>query len=264
VALCKKYGMTMHNEGTTLEKFLEDFQGKSQVPAKQIENAVWRVTVTPEHNGAIVGLFHKPSGHELLRAMQNFNIEKGILETFVETGPYRRSWNMECTAETTPTSITCVKTLDDGTREERTISLAEDKVEVGFKIVQAASKSETWRFTSQVGFHPGTRSKDADVLTVCVKDDAWKAVNREWLVDKGPDAGLLESAKGGGYAFYNRDAKYGALISYRPEEVGELKLFWHPERPQVNLELRTQKTKLEPGQSLGLAYTIEYLTDAPK
>ncbi|MDX9972218.1 MAG: DUF4838 domain-containing protein [FCB group bacterium] len=267
VALCRKYNMTMHAESVKVDDFLKTFEGASEVPATRIENAVWRVTVTPKHNGSIVGLFHKPSGRELLRAMKSFTIEKGILETFVETGTYRRTWNMETVAETTPDSITCVKTLEDGTREERVVRLLDEKperVRVEFKITQPAGKSETWRFTSQAGFHPGSMSKDADVVSVYVNNGGWKRVNRDWLIDKGPDAGLLDGAKDGGYAFFNHETGYGALISYAPAEVGELKLYWHPERPQLNMELRTQKVELQPGQSLGMAYGIEYLGDAPK
>lgn len=110
---------------------------------------------------------------------------------------------------------------------------------------------------------PDTHSKDADILTVSVKDGKWKTINRGWQMDKGPDGGLLKTAKDGAYAFYDHEANYGALIQYQPQVVDELFLYWHPERPQVNLELRTPMTTLEPGKSLQLAYTIEYLAKAP-
>lgn len=267
VALCKKYNLTMNAESVTLEKFLQDFRDHAETPATQIENAVWRVTVTPDNNGAVVGLFHKPSGHEMLRAMRNFNIEKGIITTFVETGTYRKTENVKCTAETTPTAIRCLKTLPDGTREERVVRLSEQdpgRVQVEFNLVQASTGSQAWRFFSQAGFLPSTQSKDAGVLSVYVNGTGWQTVNRDWAMDHGPDGALLKKVSGGAYAFYDHEAKYGALIRYRPEEVGELFLYWHPERPQVNLELRTPLATVPPGKSLKLAYTIEYLAEAPQ
>jgi hypothetical protein len=198
--------------------------------------------------------------------MRNFNIDKGILETYVETGPYRRTHNMACVAETVPDAIRCTKQLPDGSLEERSIRFNPDhpeRIQVEFAIALRGDKPQDWRFTSQTGFHPGTRAKDADTLSVYAKTDRWQIVNRGWLVDKGPDAETLRNARGGGLAFYNHDAKYGALIRYPAEEVGELYLFWHPERPQLNLDVRTPKVTLQPGQSLRLHYTIEYLESPP-
>jgi hypothetical protein len=255
VELCHKYNMTMHNEGTKLEDFLKTLEEQAQEPAVQIENSVWRVTVLPEHNGAVAGLYHKPSGHELLRAMQNFNLDRGILETFVETGPYRRTWNMECTAQSTPNSITCTKQLKDGTVEERTIRLSNDKpepVQVEFALTQHGAEPQGWRFDSQIGFHPGSRTKDSNVLAVLVKNGGWQQVNKGWVVDKGPKADLLSGPTDGAMAFFNNEAHFGALVQYPVQQVGDLRLFWHPERPQVNFDLRTPKVTLAPGQRLGL------------
>ena len=89
-------------------------------------------------------------------------------------------------------------------------------------------------------------------------------VNRGWHIDDGPDAQTMLNARGGGFAFYNHEAKFGALITYSPEEVGQLYMFWHPERPQLNMDLRTPKVTLSPGQSLQLHYTLEYIAEPPK
>lgn len=265
-ALCRKYHMTMHAETVTLDEFLDKFRTQSSIPAAAIENGVWRVAVTPGHNGAAVSLYHKPSGRELLRAMQSSNIEKGILETFVQTGPYRRVDNLECTAETEPGAIVLTKKLPDGTVEKRAFRLddaAHDKLRVEFTVTQGGAAQETWRFYSQTGFHPGTKTRNADVLSVYVLDGDWKVVNRDWMVDKGPDADLLKKVGGGGFAFFNHEARFGARMTFNPQEAGELYMFWHPERPQLNMEIRTPKATLQPGQGLHLAYTIEYLDNAP-
>jgi hypothetical protein len=89
-------------------------------------------------------------------------------------------------------------------------------------------------------------------------------MNRGWYVDDGPDAEKLQNAKGSGYAFFNHEAKFGALITFTPEEVGQLYMFWHPERPQLNLDVRTPTTTLNPGQTMQLRYTLEYLVEPPK
>lgn len=260
--LCRKYNMTMHNEGTPSSDFAEKFRLGATVPAVQIENSIWRIVATPGHNGAIVGLYHKPSGRELLRAMQNLNIDKGILETYVETGNYRRTQQLECTAEATSDTIRMTKTLPGGTKEERTVCLDNEQpelVRVGFAINQGGANEQSWRFISQTGFHPGTRTKNADQLSVYVRSNGWKVVNRGWIVDKGPDAEVVRTAKEGQIAFFNHKSKFGALIACPPQEVGEFCFYWHPERPQLNLEVRTPKATLKPGESLKLGYMIRYL-----
>ncbi len=272
-ALCDKHHMTMHSEGMTLGKFLEYYRGQESVNAAQIENAVWRIMVTPEENGAVVGLLHKPSGRQMLRAIQTPDMDKGALETFVVSGGYHRTPHMECAAEITngkdgvPNAITLTKKLDDGTVETRVFRLADDapgKVQVSFSLTQGGTVPQSWRFDSQTGFDPGTHAKDADTLTVYAKAPEWMVVNRGWYVDDGPDAEKLQNAKGGGFAFYNHDAKFGALITYVPEEVGQLYMFWHPDRPQLNMDVRTPTTLLNPGQAMQLHYTLEYLTEPPK
>lgn len=266
-ALCRTYHVTMHNEATPLDQFLKQFRQPAPVPATQIENAIWRVTVVPGYNGSVVGLFHKPSGRQLLRAMQTSNLEKGRLETFVVVGTYPREQHLDCNVATVKDAITLTKKLDDGTVEERVIRLSEEqpeKVQVSFRLVQGRAAPQAWRFTSQTGFHPGTPTKDADTLTVYAKCPEWTVVNRGWSVDDGPAAETLRNAKGGGLGFYNHESKFGALITYPPEELGQLYFFWHSERPQLNLDVRTPTVTLTPGQTLQLHYTIEYLAAPPK
>ncbi len=266
-ALCKKHNMTMHSEGMALDKFLEYYREGESVPAAQIENAVWQVIVTPEENGAAVGLLHKPSGRQMLRALKTPDMDKGILETFVISGGYKRTAHMECAAEATKDAVTLTKKLDDGTVETRIFRLSEDapeKVQVSFSLTQGGTAPQKWRFDSQTGFDPGTHAKDADTLTVYAKAPEWTVMNRGWYVDDGPDAEKLQNARGGGFAFFNHEAKFGALITYVPEEVGQLYMFWHPDRPQLNMDVRTPTTTLNPGQILQLHYTIEYIAEPPK
>jgi hypothetical protein len=265
IALCQKHNMNMHNEGTPLAAFIEKFKAQTATPAVQIQNDIWRVTIIPDHRGGIVDLFHKPTGRQLLHAMKTPDLEKGILETFAVAGPYRRT-EQPSVSEATPTSLKLTKTLPDGSVEERTFVLAEDKQEqlrVGFKITQGGQTPQTWRFNSQTGLDPGTHTKDADIVSVYAQKQGWKLVNRGWIVDEGPDADLLQTATDGGFAFYNHEAKFGALITFIPEEVGQLYMFWHPERPQLNLDVRTPTVTLQPGQQLKLDYAVDFLFEPP-
>jgi hypothetical protein len=174
---------------------------------------------------------------------------------------------MNCILDQAKDAITLTKKLGDGTVEQRVISLSEDapeRVKFSFRLVQGDARSQLWRFTSQTGFDPGTHTEDAEKLTVYAKAPGWKVVNRGWHVDDGPDAKTLQQARGGGLAFYNHEAKFGALITYLPQELGQVYMCWHPERPQLNMDVRTPTVTLTPGQALQMYYTIEYLTQPPK
>lgn len=266
-ALCETYHMTMHSESKPLERFLKEYREPADVPAAQIENAVWRATVVPGYNGSVVDLIHKPTGRQMLRAMNTADLEKGRLETYVVAGTYAREQNMKCDLVQTKDAITLNKRLSDGTIEERVIRLSEDspeQLQISFRLVQGNAGSQLWRFTSQTGFDPGTSTPDADKLTVYAKAPEWKVVNRGWKVDDGPEAKTLLNAKGGGLAFYNHEAKFGALISYVTQETGQIYFFWHPERPQLNLDVRTPTVTLAPGQVLQLHYTLEHITEPPR
>jgi len=266
-ALCGTYHMTMHSESKPLDQFLKQFRQPDPVPAAQIENAVWRVTALPTFNGSVVGLMHKPSGRQMLRALHTQDMEKGRLETYVVAGTYPREQNTNCNLVQAKDTLTFTKKLSDGTFEQRVIRLAEDapeKLQVSFQIVQGNAGSQLWRFTSQTGFDPGTHTQDAEKLTVYAKTREWQVVNRGWQVDDGPEAKTLQNARGGGLAFFNHEAKFGALITYLPEELGQVYLYWHPERPQLNLDVRTPTVTLAPGQAMQLHYTIEYLAEPPK
>ena len=144
---------------------------------------------------------------------------------YVVVGNYTREQHLKCVVDQAKDAITLTKKLGDGTVEQRVISLSEDtpeRVQVSFRLVQGDTRSQMWRFNSQTGFDPGTHTQDAEKLTVYAKAPEWKVVNRGWRVDDGPGAKTLQQAKGGGLAFYNHEAKFGALITYLPQELGQV------------------------------------------
>ena len=265
-ALCRKHNMTMHGELVTLPKFIENTDIQETLAAVRIENAVWRVTVVPEENGAVVGLFHKPTGREMLRGSRMWDFEKGVFETAVEIGPYQRAPHTAYTAETTAGAVTLRHETAFGSKETRVIRLPEetpDLVRVEFTVEQRGTEAHAWRFNSRCGFDPGIRTLDAGRISVYVDRDGWRRVNRDWINNGGPDAALMDHPSGGRFAFFNHEDKFGALISFDPKEVDKTGLFWTPERPLLALETHTPTVTLAPGETLRLAYTIGYLDAAP-
>jgi len=75
---------------------------------------------------------------------------------------------------------------------------------------------------------------------------------------------MLAKAKGGGFAFFNHDAGFGALVTYDPATIERPYLWWSTERPQVNLELFSSAAELKTGESLSLKYEFQYLKEPPK
>jgi hypothetical protein len=258
--------MTMHGELVTLPKFIENTDIQETLAATRIENAVWRVTVVPEENGAVVGLLHKPTGREMLRGTRMWDFEKGVVETAVETGPYQRAPHTAYTAETTSNAITLRHETSFGSLETRVIRLPEetpDQIRVEFMLEQKGPDTHPWRFNSRCGFDPGIRTLDANLLSVYVNNDGWKRVNSGWINNDGPNAHLMDHPTGGGFAFFNHEAKFGALIAFDPKDVGKNGLFWCPERPLLVLETHTPTVSVAPGEALTLGYTIQYITSPP-
>ena len=265
-ALCRKHNMTMHGELVTLPKFIENTDIQETLAATRIENAVWRVTVVPEENGAVVGLLHKPTGREMLRGTRMWDFEKGVVETAVEIGPYQRAPHTAYTAETASSAITLRHETPFGALETRVIRLPEetpDQVRIEFTLEQTGPDTHPWRFNSRCGFDPGIRTTDANLLSVYVNNDGWKQVNSGWINNDGPDAPLMDHPTGGGFAFFNHEARFGALIAFDPMKVGKNSLFCCPERPLLVMETHTPTVSVAQGEPLTLAYTIQYITDPP-
>lgn len=265
-ALCQKHNVTMHGELVTVPKFLENLDINETLAACRIENDVWRVTVVPEENGAVTSFFHKPTGREMLRASKMWDFEKGVIETSVEIGPYQRRPHTSYTAETDPNTITMHHEPCPGTIETRVISLPKetpDLVRVEFLLEQKDPGAHQWRFNSLCGFDPGTRKTDHGTLSVYANNNGWKLVNKGWLTSNGPDARLMDNPNGGGFAFFNHEAGFGAQLTFDPNVVSKNALFQFPEWPQLIMELHTPTVRVAQGNTLKLAYTVQHITAAP-
>ncbi|MBI5094623.1 MAG: DUF4838 domain-containing protein [Candidatus Hydrogenedentes bacterium] len=266
IALCKKYNMSMVSEQLPSSDYFERLQKMEAMPVSRIENSVWRLTVLPEQNGKLIEMFHKPTGKYLLPAITRDNVLQGALDEVGQKGfastaftPFR--------AETTSDSIHLTRTLDDSSTVERRITLSKahpDRIEFESRVTHRGATPAAYQFRARPEFDAFTASTDPDLLGVYVKGATWQRINRDWNGNNGPDKAAMLAAKGGGIAYFNRDAKAGVRISYSVDSVKYPQLWWRPQYEQVNLELFSMERELKTGESLGLAYRFQFLSEPPK
>lgn len=267
VALTKRHGMTMASEGTPVAKYIERIGRAAEgFPANRLENAVWCVIVLPGDNAKIVEMIYKPTGRNLFTALRNIEATPGGHEEW----DAREDVHPQATPFTTKQdgqALTLTHTYPDGSTMVRRIWLdaaVPDKVFFETTITHQGDEAKRYAIKVHPEFDAGTTSNDANVLTAYVKRDRWVRFNDGWDKYSGPKTDLLKDAKGGGLAFYNHDAKYGMLVTYDPEHYDGPRLWWNPERSQVNLELVTTGPKLKKGQQRSYAYRFAYLKAPPQ
>lgn len=269
--LCQRYGMTMASE---LRK-AEDYQAAIRkalegYPGVEIENPVWKLGVVPSANGAMVEMLHKPSGRELLASagLKNVGIsfDNGDLEElWADKG--LRTGDEAFEATQTGTEIQMKRTLKDGSTISRRVWLDEcqpAKVFYETTIHHLGDDAGVYQMKIRPELNAGSSTTDPAVLTGYILGDGWQQFNQDWHLYSGPDETLLTRAQGGGYAFFNHQAGFGAKVNYHPEQLPTPKFWWNPEKKQVNLELITRKVELNKGVQYSYDYTIEYLDKAPE
>ncbi len=266
IELCQKHHMTMASEGGTAAAYFEELQRQTGPAAVQIQNDVWRLTVVPGENGKLVEMFHKPTGRNLLAAMTHPDLLKGTHEEIGLQG-YRHAKPLAFEAKVEGTTVVLTKTLEDGSTVERHILLKPDAPGTIFfesSITHKGAEPKTYKVKAHPEFDPATKSGDCAVLSAYIKDGTWTRVNRDWKMETGPDAAALTSAKGGAFAFYNHEAKFGVQVAYDPAQIDRPYLWWLPELQQINLELFTPGVELKNGESLSFSYRFDFLRDPPK
>ncbi len=260
IDLATRYRLTMASEGMPFAQYVETLKG---APALRIENDTWRLLVVPSANGRLVEMFHKPTGRNLVAGMTDAVLGKSSLEDVALKG-YSDAKPLAFTGVVDGSAIVLAKTLEDGSTLERRIALDGDAIAFASKLTNATAQAKIYQFKAHPEFDAATNTMDSNIVTAYIKDAEWKKLNRQWLMEKGPDEGLLEQAKGGGFAFFNQQAKFGVQISYDSAKIGKPYLFWNPEWSQINLELFSQEKELQPGEALSLEYQCHFLTAAPR
>jgi hypothetical protein len=263
-ALCARYGVNMEGEEIPLQEYLDGtrklFAG---LKAVALENDTWRVVLLPETNGKVVEMIYKPTGRNLVeaqRSLSRFRYEDWAMQG---EGPGARSiLAFDCQAQ--PDKAVLTLTTADGSKVERTISLAGDAVR--FELALTAGASRTFDWLVHPEYDTGTLSTDSNVICGYVKNPDWVQVNKGWE-DAKPTPEQADAVKkavaGGVFAFYNREAKYGVEQRFSPDEFSTLGFNWLASRRQMNLEMSSKLVPLEKGQQARYSYEVRYLPEPP-
>jgi hypothetical protein len=265
-ALCAKHGATTESIDVPISTYVDGLRKLyAGLRAVTIENATWRVVVLPDSNGKVVEMTYKPTGRNVAkpyRAFNRFRHEEWVREG---AGPAARSILAFEVLDAQPDNLVIAATAEDGTRFERTIALAGDKVRFETQITASAARSiSLWVHPE---YDAGTSLGDARIVGVYVrKGRSWVQANSDWMpgVTSADQEALVKTAVAGGrYAYYNHRAKFGVEERYDPKEFRGLGLYWEPSRRQVNLELIPRATSLAAGESTRYGYEVRYLSGPP-
>ena len=135
-------------------------------------------------------------------------------------------------------------------------------------ILQETASPATYQIKVHPELNAGSRTGDTKIFAAYIKNDKWTRFTDAWSAKNfgtwsDADDQLLRNAKGGAFAYYNHDAKFGMQVNYNPDEVEYPRLWWLARWRQANLELITPRVELKQGESFSYSYQLEYLTDAP-
>jgi len=267
IALARKHGLTRTSEHLAAEDFFTEIKGMSAgFPAVQIENDIWRITVLPEENGKLTEMLHKPTNRDVIFPRGRMFNRHRAMEEWGVLG-FEPKELLTFTAERAENEVVLRGALDDRFTLERRIgfdSLDPTRVVFSSKLTHRGATPKTYQLWIHPEYDADSISDDDDRLTAYIDDGGWKKVNNDFEIDRGPDAGLLRTATGNQFAFYNHDQDFGIVQIYDRSAMERANLFWHPSRSQVNLELYTQIKELKTGESLDYGYTVAFLETAPK
>jgi hypothetical protein len=262
--LCKKYGVTMEDEMTSVDAYIESQRAfHAGLKAVSIENDTWRVVLLPESNGKLVEMTYKPTGRNVIeaaRSLSRFRFEEWVRQG---EGPGSQCI-LPYEAKIEPGRAVLALSTPDGTTVERHIVLDGEAVRFETTLTAGAARA----FDAQV--HPeydtGTTSGDPNVLSLYVKAPEWTQANADWndgIATGDQSQKIRQAVAGGAFAYYNHEAKFGIEQRFNPEEYISMGHFWMPSRLQVNLELIPKPVQLEKGQQARYAYEVRYLKEPP-
>ena len=265
-ALCVRYEVSMENEMISTEKYLEQLRSFfAGLKAVCLENDSWRVVVLPESNAKVVEMTYKPTGRNVAQPHRSFNRFRHEEWMRQGDGPTADSI-VAFEAQAEPRRVRLTYATKDGARLERIIALADEVVRFQTKLT--ADTPRPFELHIHPEYDTATASTDPAVLGIYVKRPDWTQINTRDTADTPStlqhDA-VKNAVRGGAYAYFNHEAKFGVEERFDPKDFSALGLFWEGSRKQVNLELFSKLIPtLEKGQSASCAYEVRYLKQAPK
>lgn len=269
--LTRKHDQTRAEEWETIDHYynLLDRATLQGFPARKLENASWSMTILPEENGKLIELRHKPSRRDLLmpagyRSLRNAFDYLTLQELMVQ-GAHKDD-PAAFQVESTGSSVHLSKILADGSLLERTIRLADDPpdaVRFETRITHKGSEAKTYRFRIHPEWFTGTVTQDDHVVSAYIKDQEWVKFNQNWTIPEKRNVEILQTARGGGYAFFNHKERYGLLLSYDPLDMERAAFEWNSQYPMAALDLFTNGVELKPGETFDYGYTVTSLAKPP-
>ena len=270
INLAKKYNLTAANERTPWNQFEKCLRTEyiPGIPAAKLENAVWKLIVTPNDNGKMVVMEHKPDGRQLFQMLPN-NFMYGAFDEIPGKNMDLSRLKFPFESTTTGDTLFLTRKLTDGSTYQRAIWLSEKepgKIFCRTTLVHRGKQPGTYQLVVHPEFYTGTKSTDSRVLSAYVRlNGRWVRYNNGLTADRGPDVHLLADAKDGGvHAYFNHKEQFGMLETYDPTKIEKLRTWWIPDEALINLELETKKVTLKKGQSFCFTYEFSYLNQWPK
>lgn len=270
LALTKKHGQTRAEEWHPIEHYYQILQKATQegYPARQLENAYWRMLVTGEGQGKMIELFHKPTRRDLLMPT-GYRSLRYLLEymIFNEIQVQGDSESDEYKLEKMDSGLHLTRTLKGGGIMERHIGFdAAHPAIIRFRttIAPRGNTNQIYQLRVHPELYTGQVTTNYRVVSAYIRDGEWVRFNKNWRQEDGPGRSQLESAHGGGYAFFNHRRHYGMTIRYDPALIERPVFWWSDTYPQLQLDLITKPVRLGPGEKYVLEYQMEYLSRAPK
>ncbi|NOY77536.1 MAG: DUF4838 domain-containing protein [Calditrichaeota bacterium] len=269
IALAKKYHLTSAGERHPFPQFekrlrTDYLQG---IPAVKLENAVWKLIVTPKNNGKMVVMEHKPDGRQLLQMLPN-NFMYGAFDEVPGKYMDLSKLKIPFKANVKGDTLFLVRRLTDGSVYQRAIWLTPAKPGTIFcrtTIRHNGTKPGTYQLVVHPEFYTGTTSPDSKILSAYVRfKGKWVCYNEGLNADQGPGVHWLVDAKdGGAHAYFNHKDRFGVLETYDPSKIEKLRTWWVPDEALINLELQTRKVTLKKGERFSFTYAFQYLTHWP-
>lgn len=263
--LCKKHGMTMPNERTTLQQYEEELQKKSAgLPAHRFENQTWQLTLIPQNSGQVVEWLHKPTGRHLLAGATQ-NLYRGTFEERGRRGVlYREPFT--CSIKTNGSTLLMENRQQGKWLYQRKMTLSNghaDRVACEAQLTNLANKTTTFQLLVHPEFDIQTRNAVQDSIFIYSQGQKWRRTLENIKPEERSIQQDVPDATHGAFAFFNSRAGFGILAESDPVQKLTPRVYLNKPAGQLNLEWLTPVYELKKGETVSLTYAFQLLNSAP-